>query len=296
MNDQTPTISSEENMIGEALMRVSNTLEAQRLTQSLDYQEKIRRRTNARFTIAIIMLVLLLVLLIVGAVIAWLLWRYADPVLEQLIPFMKKFTTDLGILWGNMVESSNYMPVMVRQLTEMMDEVIAMLRGVNGIDLGGMLQQMGMLLSTTNAMLLGLLDLMVGIGPMAQGALNMLGEMGQMFPPLLECIMEGAGELGKMFEPVIGGFGNLLQSLDFEPIGDLLNNLGQMMSDFSSVGANLAGSTNEFLSTITGALGNLNIEGMSGAIVSLMNTFGTLLSGFASAMEGLMNILSPILP
>lgn len=39
MDDRRRTISSEEQMIGEALMRVSNTLEAQRLTKSLDYQE-----------------------------------------------------------------------------------------------------------------------------------------------------------------------------------------------------------------------------------------------------------------
>ena len=48
MDDRRRTISSEESMIGEALMRVSNTLEAQRLTKSLDYQEKLRSRSNIR--------------------------------------------------------------------------------------------------------------------------------------------------------------------------------------------------------------------------------------------------------
>ena len=49
MDDRRRTISSEESMIGEALMRVSNTLEAQRLTKSLDYQEKLRSRSNIRY-------------------------------------------------------------------------------------------------------------------------------------------------------------------------------------------------------------------------------------------------------
>ena len=58
MDDRRRTISSEESMIGEALMRVSNTLEAQRLTKSLDYQEKLRSRSNIRLILAIIALVL----------------------------------------------------------------------------------------------------------------------------------------------------------------------------------------------------------------------------------------------
>ncbi|MEG0978588.1 MAG: hypothetical protein RSE39_00975, partial [Oscillospiraceae bacterium] len=65
MDDRRRTISSEEQ-IGEALMRVSNTLEAQRLTKSLEYQEKLRRRTVFRMVISIILAITLFMLLIVG--------------------------------------------------------------------------------------------------------------------------------------------------------------------------------------------------------------------------------------
>ncbi|MBQ1550171.1 MAG: hypothetical protein IIZ65_07095, partial [Clostridia bacterium] len=60
-------------MIGEALMRVSNTLEAQRLTKSLDYQEKLRSRSNIRLILAIIALVLAGGMLIIGGFLLFVL-------------------------------------------------------------------------------------------------------------------------------------------------------------------------------------------------------------------------------
>ena len=65
MDDRRRTISSEEQ-IGEALMRVSNTLEAQRLTKSLEYQEKLRRRTAFRMVLSIILAIVMVASLVVG--------------------------------------------------------------------------------------------------------------------------------------------------------------------------------------------------------------------------------------
>ena len=56
MDDRRRPISPREPVMGEALLRVSNTLEAQRLTKSLDYQEKLRSRANIRMIISIICL------------------------------------------------------------------------------------------------------------------------------------------------------------------------------------------------------------------------------------------------
>ena len=115
MDDRRRTISSEEQMIGEALMRVSNTLEAQRLTKSLDYQEKLRRRSNIRLIIAIVCLMMAFMMVVVGGALLFVLWRYADPVLDTVMPFLKGMFGDFGIIWDGLIESATYIPVMVEQ-------------------------------------------------------------------------------------------------------------------------------------------------------------------------------------
>lgn len=99
MDDRRRTISSEENMIGEALMRVSNTLEAERLTKSLDYQEKLRSRSNIRLIIAVVCLIIAIVMMIIGGTLLVVLVKYEDPVLDTLVPFLKSFFNGINTIF-----------------------------------------------------------------------------------------------------------------------------------------------------------------------------------------------------
>lgn len=139
MDERRRTISSEDSMVGEALLRVSNTLEAQRLTKSLDYQEKLRTRSNIRLILAIICMVLAAGLLIVGVVTLIVLLRYADPVLDTVVPFLKNVLGGVNTMFESLTETVTYLPVLTEQITRLMEDVIKMLDGLSATDIAGML-------------------------------------------------------------------------------------------------------------------------------------------------------------
>lgn len=136
MDDRRRTISSEESMIGEALMRVSNTLEAQRLTKSLDYQEKLRSRSNIRLIIAIICLCVAFGLMVVSGLLLFLLWKYQNPILDTALPFVKDMLSGLGVMMNAMVETTTYLPILMGQVTQLMDYMLNMM---GSIDLSGLM-------------------------------------------------------------------------------------------------------------------------------------------------------------
>ena len=139
MDERRRTISSEDSMVGEALLRVSNTLEAERLTKSLDYQEKLRTRSNVRLILAIICLVLAGGMLIVGVVTLICLLRYADPVLDVVVPFLKNLLGGLNTMFESLTETVTYLPVLTEQITRLMEDVLKMLDGLTSADIAGML-------------------------------------------------------------------------------------------------------------------------------------------------------------
>ena len=136
MDDRRRTISSEESMIGEALMRVSNTLEAQRLTKSLDYQEKLRTRSNIRLIIAIICICLAFGLLVVGGILAWLLVSYQEPLMGVVLPFLKNMLSGMNTMFTALTETTTYLPILMGQVVQMLDMLLDMM---GGIDLSGLL-------------------------------------------------------------------------------------------------------------------------------------------------------------
>lgn len=136
MDDRRRTISSEESMIGEALMRVSNTLEAQRLTKSLDYQEKLRTRSNIRLIIAIICMCLAFGLLVVSGLLLFLLWKYQNPIMDVVLPFLKNLLNGLGITMNALTETTTYLPLLMADMVKMMDQMVNMM---GSIDLSGLL-------------------------------------------------------------------------------------------------------------------------------------------------------------
>ena len=267
-------ISSEENMIGEALMRVSNTLEAQRLTKSLDYQEKLRRRSNTKFTISIILLIVLFFLLVLTGVATLLIWKFAGPVQEKLLPFMSEMFSGMGRLFNNLVDSSDYLPVLVRQMTEMLDQLIITMKGMNSLNLGGMLSQLGQMLGTLNVLLLTVVDMMQGMNCMMKGIPKMLGGVGEMLAP----VIDSAGGMMAGMTEIMGKGGNIinamLDGIDPAVITGMVSNIGNMMSGAV-----------EGMNDLFGKLKDFDMSGLLNAGGTLMNTMMQAMQKFAEAMN-----------
>lgn len=252
MDERRRTISSEEQMIGEALMRVSNTLEAQRLTKSLDYQEKLRSRSNIRLIIAIICLFVALMMMVISGSLLFVLWRYADPVLDTVVPFLKNMMGDFGVIWDGLVESLSYVPVMVEQLTRLLEQVIIMLEGINKIDLAGMMNYLSQMLGMLVGMMKGLDNAMSEIMPLLQdmmqgladGGISGLLEAMGIDPTAIEALMDGTMELLKSLGGMLSVTGTLvteevlpaLAAIDLDPddVKNLVNSIGGAMQNITN--------------------------------------------------------------
>jgi hypothetical protein len=334
MDDRRRTISSEEQMIGEALMRVSNTLEAQRLTKSLDYQEKLRSRSNIRLIIAIICLFVAMMMMVISGALLFILWRYADPILDTVMPFLKGMMGDFGVIWDGLVESLSYVPVMVEQLTRLLEQVIIMLEGINRIDLAGL---MGYLSKMLGGLMTMMDDLKAALAPMMDAIGNMLstlslegidGLITDLFGP-------GAADSIKAFMngmmDMLGGAGNAMSSMAetmnnmdlsglmsglmgmLDGTGKALDSFGQTMGVIGdTVQENLDnGNIENLVNAIDGAIGEIG-QGISGNIKAedvqnLVNGGGAALNGMGAALgrlgedmnafaqEGIMGVIKKLL-
>ncbi len=177
MDDRRRTISSEESMIGEALMRVSNTLEAQRLTKSLDYQEKLRSRSNIRLILAIIALVLAFVMLVVGGFLLFVLIRYQDPILDTVVPFLKNFLGGMNTMFAALTETTTYLPVLTEQLTRMLEILIGVLDGLGGLDLGELMGYLTTMLGSATGMVTDLAGIVHGLAPVGDTISGLLSDI-----------------------------------------------------------------------------------------------------------------------
>lgn len=274
MDDRRRTISSEEQMIGEALMRVSNTLEAQRLTKSLDYQEKLRRRSNIRLILAIICLAVAFMMVVVGGALLFVLWRYADPVLDTVMPFLKKMFGDFGIIWDGLVESATYVPVMVEQLTRILESTCVMLEGISRIDLAGTMRYLTNILGTTAGMLS---DLRGALGAM----MPMLGNMGKALTNMLN------GDLTAI-TGMLKGMG-----IDMDTVSAMVRNGMEMLGNLSASGNDLMGALSNMTGAMTEGIGNADLAGIATSTTELMNKVPGWIDGAGQVMEGALGELDP---
>lgn len=282
MDDRRRTISSEEQMIGEALMRVSNTLEAQRLTKSLDYQEKLRRRSNIRLIIAIACLAIAFVMVVIGGATLFILWRYADPVLDTVIPFLKGMFSDFGIIWDGLVESSTYVPVMVEQLTRILESVCVMLEGISRIDLAGMMRYLTNILGTTSGMLA---DLRSALGSM----MPILSSMG--------------GALSKMMNGDLTSLNKILagMGIDMNVVSAMVRNLISMLNDLSASGADMMHGVSQTLGIVTEEMDKAistgqiqeSTEKFFGEVPGLIDGTTNVIKGLGEDMNSLADSVNP---
>lgn len=291
MDDRRRTISSEEQMIGEALMRVSNTLEAQRLTKSLDYQEKLRSRSNIRLIIAIICLFTAMMMMMISGALLFVLWRYADPVLDVVMPFLKNVMADFGVIWDGLVESLSYVPVMVEQLTRLLEQVIIMLEGINSIDLAGL---MGYLSKMLGGLMTMMDDLKAALAPMMDALGNMLqtlslegidGVIVDLFgedaaaniQSFMQGMMDMLGGTGKTF----AGLGKTMGAL-----GDSLSeNVNQ--SDIDGLVQAMGGALKDAGTSISENLDKENLDKLITGLGDFSSGTGTALSGLGNTLAGL---------
>ena len=175
-NTQTPiSPPSREPKIGEALMRVSNTLEAQRLTKSLDYQEKLRSRANIRMIIAIVCLCVALGCLLVGGFLLIVLIKYEDPILDTIVPFLKSTMNGMNASSMAAAEAATYQPLLKELNLRQMQFNLQKLESAGAVDFAGVAENIKTLLGNATGMI-G--DLRGAIGTVANSASETIYEVG----------------------------------------------------------------------------------------------------------------------
>lgn len=258
MDDRRRTISSEESMIGEALMRVSNTLEAQRLTKSLDYQEKLRSRSNIRLILAIIALVLAGGMLIIGGFLLYVLLKYQDPILDTVVPFLKNFFGGLNTMFAALTETTTYLPVLTEQLTRMMEILLGVLNGLSGLDLGELMGYLSTILGSATGMVVDLAGIVHGMAPLGDTMNGLLTDINN------------------------GGIGSVVNDV-FSGMGIDMNVVSQMTSQAIGSVAKLA----DAASAVTDAtLTDSNVNAIANAAGKATGTSADLLNGLSNGLAG----------
>ena len=280
MDDRRRTISSEESMIGEALMRVSNTLEAQRLTKSLDYQEKLRSRSNIRLILAIIALVLAGGMLIIGGFLLYVLLKYQDPILDTVVPFLKNFFGGLNTMFAALTETTTYLPVLTEQLTRMMELLLGVLNGLSGLDLGELMGYLTTMLGSATSMVSDLAVIVHGLTPLGDTVNGLLTDINA------------------------GGIGYVVSQMTSQAIGSVakLADASAALTDatltdsnikaFSSAAGTAASTSADLLAGLNNGLSGADAQGAGEAAGNLVSSstnaasaLGNALAGFAGAVK-----------
>ena len=265
MDDRRRTISSEENMIGEALMRVSNTLEAERLTKSLDYQEKLRSRSNIRLIIAVVCLIIAIVMMIIGGTLLVVLVKYEDPVLDTLVPFLKSFFNGINTIFQSAVESSTYLPALTRLGTEALGSLVTTLQSLNNIDLSQTMQYLTDILGTTNGLLT---ELTGGLGTLNSSVASLMGDLG----PSLSRMMNGG---------LVSDISNGISSAG--------KSLGINGKDIANINSNLVSSLSTLSDTVASPSTQSAVKGVANSTANLANSSADLLNNLNTAASAFNN-------
>lgn len=169
------TISSEDAMIGEALMRVSETIEAERLTKSLDYQEKLRSRANIRLIIAIICLCVAVGALLIGGFLLSVLVKYEDPILDTVVPYLKSTLNGKNVRQMALTETMTYLPAVVGMGVRVLEDVVRIMDNISSIDLNVVINALAGLLGNASGMVS---DMRGAIGLIAGATGSSIGQVG----------------------------------------------------------------------------------------------------------------------
>jgi len=110
-------------MIGEGLMRVNNTLTAQRLTKSLSYQAGVRKRRGWKLVLSLICLFFMLAMMVIGFFLIWTIFRMGEPIFKTVGPFLQNLINGINTYFYASTEKAMYKPmskaITVAQLNEL---------------------------------------------------------------------------------------------------------------------------------------------------------------------------------
>lgn len=288
MDDRRRTISSEESMIGEALMRVSNTLEAQRLTKSLDYQEKLRSRSNIRLILAIIALVLAGAMLIVGGFLLFVLIKYEDPILDTVVPFLKNFFGGLNTMFAALTETTTYLPVLTEQLTRMLEILLGVLDGLGGLDLTELMGYLTTMLGSATGMVVDLAGIVHGLAPLGDTMNGLLTDINANgVGGLVNDVLSGVGidmnVVSNMTSQAIGSFAKIADATATLTDATLTDSNVQA---FSNAAGKAVSTSADLLNGLSNGLADTDAKGAGEAAGSLVSSSTNAASSLANALSG----------
>lgn len=270
MDDRRRTISSEEAMIGEGLMRVNNTLTAQRLTKSLSYQGRTRNRSRTKLILSIVSLVLMLGLLVVGGLLLNVLMKYEEPVMGTVLPFLTGMFNGINTFFYASTEAGTYTPLSMQLTVETLNELYKLQHTLGNLDTSGLMDGLSSVLGSLSGVL-G--DLGNQIGAM----FNTIGaSLSENLPNLGTSISTGMDSIKSMFgidsdtmaqmtrnslettATQTGAYANLINKVANSTLTDHnINNLVQQAANQGQQTAQLLEGVDKVVSGVSGALSGL---------------------------------------
>ena len=212
MDDRRRTISSEESMIGEGLMRVNNTLTAQRLTKSLSYQGGVHTRRVWRLILSLFSLFLMLCLLVAGGFLVFVLFRYEQAMLDTTGPFLKSLINAINTFFYASTEKATYKPLNKALTVEMLNQLMYFLN----IKLGS-----------------------IDFSPITGGISDLVGSVTGGVGGLVDVARSSVGSIGSSVSDLVGGlFGNL-GTIDTTALTDATNGALQTAENITGALAGL---------------------------------------------------------
>lgn len=260
MDDRRRTISSEDSMVGEALMRISNTMEADRLTKSLDYQEKLRSRANIRLILAIICIVIAFMMFFTGGLLLYVLIKYEDPILDTWIPLLRAILNGMNVGFQSTIEATTYLPELQKLMIAFSQDSLKSLQNLNSIDFAGILNSLGSTLGDVSAMIgdagTKISELLTSVGSGVTDAVTSLTD-GSIFTSLASSIKSSLAESG----------------IDVDTLAKIVRNVINTL-------ANVSEKTNNLNAAKTAAqYSDSNVNAISQAAGNLFTTISDLLAG-----------------
>ena len=277
MDDRRRTISSEDSMVGEALMRISNTMEADRLTKSLDYQEKLRSRSNIRLIIGIVCMIIAFMMLATGGMLLFVLIKFEDPILDTLVPLIRAMINGMNASFQSTVETVTYLPILQQMLIKSSEEGLKSLQNINAMDFNGIHASVG-------ATLGGVSNKIAGVGGDLTATIAQAGDK-------ITGVLSGFTD-GSVSNAITASIADALakNGVDVETINSIVSNIAAIMDDLTGGLASNVSSTASAGSTANAAstadlLASIGSNGSGadalGAGVSTINGVSNALSGIA---------------
>lgn len=231
--------------------------------------------------------------MIISGALLVVLWRYADPVLDTVVPFLKRVFGDFGTIWSGLVESLTYVPVMVEQLTRLLEQVIVMLEGINQIDLAGMMRYLTSMLGTMSGMLADLRGVMSAMTPMLINMGKSLSSM--MNGGLGEFINSIFGDgfvenMGLIMSGMVQQLANVVQTIT--PLTDAMLE-GVKKADMGKVADSTANMINQIPGVMNSAAGAMQAIGKGLEKIDPEQA-ERIIAGLGDSMEGMVNGLKGI--